>query len=255
MKANVKLEIFIIDDGSSDASADFARKKYPGIKLLINEKNRGRAFSRNRGMAAAGNNVMLFIDSDVWPGNGCLEQLYENISDNDIVYPKLAYEDGAVKHPKDDNSSYPYDAGCFMIKMPDGKDVKFDENFKYLEDQDFFIRCHLNNFKAKYVRSAVAFHSNRQTTSSGSEKFYQEMCDIVYGMNKYRGKKIKPVHNFSRVNLVKGLVAAIFNYNYFFYGPSASVLKKISRLFLKHKKFEISNFKMLRLYFKALKNL
>jgi glycosyltransferase involved in cell wall biosynthesis len=61
------LEIVIVDDGSRDASAAVAARLAagdPGIRLLRLGGNRGPAAARNAGLAAAGGELVCFLDVD-----------------------------------------------------------------------------------------------------------------------------------------------------------------------------------------------
>lgn len=63
-------EVIVVDDGSSDGTADYL-KSYSGpldLKYVINERNLGRAISRNRGIDEARNQIALFIDADIEVG-------------------------------------------------------------------------------------------------------------------------------------------------------------------------------------------
>lgn len=56
-------EVLLIDDASTDGTAD-AVAKYPFVKLLRNETNRGVSYARNRGVEEAKGKYLHFLDVD-----------------------------------------------------------------------------------------------------------------------------------------------------------------------------------------------
>jgi GT2 family glycosyltransferase len=57
-------EVIVVDDGSTDATAMIARQY---DVRLIRTKNRGLANARNTGLAAAGGEIVAYIDDDAYP--------------------------------------------------------------------------------------------------------------------------------------------------------------------------------------------
>lgn len=61
-------EIIVVNDGSSDNTADVVQrfaKLYPEVRLLENPGNRGKGYSVRNGMLHAHGDVMLFTDADL----------------------------------------------------------------------------------------------------------------------------------------------------------------------------------------------
>lgn len=61
------IEVVAVDDGSTDGSLEILRsfaERDPRLKVLVNEKNRGQAATRNRGVDASTGRWLAFLDSD-----------------------------------------------------------------------------------------------------------------------------------------------------------------------------------------------
>lgn len=57
-------EVLVVDDGSSDATAQIAGR-FAGVRCLRNEENRGKGHTVRRGMMEAVGDVILFTDVDL----------------------------------------------------------------------------------------------------------------------------------------------------------------------------------------------
>ena len=61
-----ELEVIVVDDASTDASAEIARGvEDPRVRCITHPSNRGGAVARNTGIMAAAGDYLAFLDSEV----------------------------------------------------------------------------------------------------------------------------------------------------------------------------------------------
>ena len=80
-----KEEVIIVDDGSTDDSLVFLKKNYPKVGILAKGKHEGFASAVNAGVAAAGGDIVVLLNTDVVPEEGFLPPLVSHFA-NDKVF-------------------------------------------------------------------------------------------------------------------------------------------------------------------------
>ncbi|WP_406002995.1 glycosyltransferase family 2 protein [Streptomyces sp. NBC_00829] len=153
-------EVIVIDDRSTDGSADLARsfaERLPQLRVLVNQRHRGAASSRNQGARCARGRALLFLDADDVVGPGYLQAMGEGLAERVLVCPVLDFS--SLNDPRElagsprPMPSRPYRMFGFLPHAGAGglgvrRDVflelgGFDESIRWLHDADLCWRARL----------------------------------------------------------------------------------------------------------------
>lgn len=122
-------EVIVVDDGSRDETADIVAREFPSVRL-VPKSNGGPGSARNRGVAEARGEVIVFIDAD------------------DVMLPgRLAFQGGfMLANPRfgltfgnQQNSSTPFHDQLFVSGFCESFDfVELDQAYGRLLAQGYF---------------------------------------------------------------------------------------------------------------------
>ena len=144
-----KLEVIVVDDGSTDATREVMAGRHGGIRY-VRQENQGAASARNHGLRLARGSLITFLDADdVWTPDA-LKLLTQHLHDNPrtgVVLGRVQYTrlltDSTGKHRMeafgDPCISFSLDAGVFRRQIFERVGA-FDASLHSSEDVDWFMR-------------------------------------------------------------------------------------------------------------------
>lgn len=97
---DIKYELIVIDNGSSDGSVEMVTSMFPSVILIQNEKNVGFASGVNQGLKIANGKNILLLNSDTYIKNNTFHEMVaflETRSDITALSCKVFYPDGKIQ--------------------------------------------------------------------------------------------------------------------------------------------------------------
>jgi hypothetical protein len=207
--------VVLVDNASEDDSVRAVRERFPWVRLVVLETNRGFAGGNNAGVAAARGRLVAFLNNDTRADRRWLASLravLESAPDVGIVTSRIVFmhdpsildsagdgltrAGGAFKHghggPAQAASS-PREvfgacgAACMMPRALFDEVGGFDEDFFLShEDVDLSYRVRLRGYRVLFVPDAVVEHAGSATigrTSRLSVFHGQRNLEWVYVKN------------------------------------------------------------------------
>ena len=98
---DLALEVMVVDDASSDGTADRIRAEFPSVTVLVNEHNLHYAKTNNRGLRECSGRYAMLLNSDTIIHAGALTTLVAYMDEHDDVAacgPRLVNPDGSVQY-------------------------------------------------------------------------------------------------------------------------------------------------------------
>ncbi len=210
-------EVIVVDNASSDGSAEAVREHFPWVHLVQNVHNMGFARANNQGLQAAVGRHLLLLNSDTVVHPGALSTLVKFIDAHPgagACGARLLNADGSLQHachpmltperefwrllfleriwpqatyPMADWSTEvacPVDAikgACLLLRRTalDQIGLLDEEYFMYTEEVDLCRRLNLGGWELWYVPQAVVTHYGGASSS--------QMADAMY-LQLYRSK-------------------------------------------------------------------
>ncbi|MDQ6665578.1 MAG: glycosyltransferase [Acidobacteriota bacterium] len=191
-RGNPENEIIVVENGSTDGSADFLTAEFPSVRVLALPRNLGFGGGSNAGFRAAKNDIVVLLNSDMRVAPDFLGPLLAGFTDSQVFAVSCQiflsdrtkrreetgltqgwWQDGGLKvsHREDDavDNLYPcfYGGGgsCAFDRRKFLELGGFDDLFApfYLEDTDLGYMAWKRGWKVLYQPKSVVHHEHRGT--------------------------------------------------------------------------------------------
>ncbi len=179
-------EILVIDDCSGEGTPKFLLNNFPSVRVLVNDKRRFAAHSRNRGIRESRADTLVFLDSDISFNKGVLKEFITDLKAG-CNFPDIKWIDGT--------EMFKCTTSIFAIQrdlLRGFKGYYFDENIGiYGEDHDFFLRAALLKINYIFNDRCVFIHEKLYDDTNpkkySSFKYYMCYKNSLYLSLKYFG--------------------------------------------------------------------
>ncbi|HWB86036.1 MAG TPA: glycosyltransferase [Bryobacteraceae bacterium] len=206
-------EVIVVDNGSSDGTAQWLAERYPGIRCEVSAQPLSFARAVNRGIAQARYSHVCLLNNDMLLRGGffgALSQAFVKVPDLFCATAEIQFPEGVrreetgktvMRQPQPDDFpvrceepiagedlSYVLygSGGCSLYDAAKLRELGgVDEAFEpaYVEDLDLGYRAWQRGWPSVYVAGAVVEHRHRATTS---RYFSSEQIEAIVETNYLR---------------------------------------------------------------------
>ncbi len=96
--SELRLEIIVVDNASTDGSPEMVRTEFPHVRLIVNDENRGFTAANNQGLALSQGRYLLLLNPDTEVMGDALVTMLRYMDthpDVGVLGPRLLYPDGS----------------------------------------------------------------------------------------------------------------------------------------------------------------
>jgi O-antigen biosynthesis protein len=202
-------EVIVVDNGSSDGSAEFVRQNFPEVRLIALESNLGFGGGSNAGVRGAINDIVVLLNNDMRVAPDFLIPLLAGFSDEHVfaVSCQIQFSDPAKRREETGLTQGWWDEGGLRVRHRIDNEIRdlypcfyggggscafdrrkflelggFDALLEpfYLEDTDLGYQAWKRGWKVLYQPRSVVYHEHRGTIG---KRFTEAQIQAVLNKN------------------------------------------------------------------------
>jgi GT2 family glycosyltransferase len=190
-------EIILVDNASSDDSANFVAARFPGVRIVRNAVNLGFAGGVNSGIRATKGEYILLLNNDTVPDRDFIGELVRPVlgeNDTGMCAAKMLFPDGRINSAgicislsgaswdrgrgRPDVGQYDREeevfgpcggAAIYRRRMLDQIGLLDEDLFLFMEDVDLAFRARLAGWRCVFVPGARVVHHHGGTAGVMSD--------------------------------------------------------------------------------------
>jgi GT2 family glycosyltransferase len=208
-------EILVVDNGSRDGSVEFLKTHFPSVRVIPLSRNCRFTGGNNAGVAAAQNDIVVFLNNDMEVDRDFLKPLLDGFQDETVfaVSCQVFFQDKTRRREETGNTKVRWRLGFiepYHGEVPEkgsggesylpifwggGGSCAFDRNKFlamggldtlydpfYLEDTDLSYQAWKRGWKSLLAVDSVVVHKHRGTNK---QKFGDNFVDNTIRKNQY----------------------------------------------------------------------
>lgn len=224
--SELTIKLIVVDNASSDGSAQMVRHDFPQITLIENTTNDGFARANNQGFAVSNGEYILLLNPDTIVKPSAVRTVVEfmkNDSNAGLATCRILNVDGTLQrslrpypsvteqilralfldrvmyseyrtdtYNKKEPFTVGFPTGCFMMVRRSalaGQPLLDEDFFMYSEEKDLALRLRKNGFKNYFVPGAEVIHYGGQSTNQMELPMFLELqrSQAIFYRKHYRG--------------------------------------------------------------------
>jgi len=221
-----KIEVIVVDNGSTDGSVEFLRRDYPVVRAVTLDRNIGWSPANNEGVRAAHGQIIVCLSNDMIVDRQWLKEIVKLMSLNSKIgvvqcnsfsmwdsvsfdscmnyLDRFGYSYGYVPQSRPQEVFFAEGmAFAFRREVIEKIGLLDDYYFMEYDDMDFSWRARLAGYSVYFLPSAIVYHARGGTVG---RTYFQRVRNVeLYTRNHL----VTLIKNYEMKNLLKVLPAVL----------------------------------------------